>query len=151
MAQRCPVCKAPLWTDPLFTPGQLSCPRCGATFRPTVPWGYLRLLLLIVVILVLAAIVFLSQTNLWIILFLIAVTVFFWSLPRFIDLQRISGDLRIPEGPVDTEELKIRLKDQDSDEHSGDLDEARRRRHLIYILVAVTLLLFLIATLGGGS
>ena len=150
MSQRCPVCKARLWTDPLFTPGRLSCPRCGAIFRPTVAWGYFRFLLFLVVVLALVVILFLSKTNLWIFLFLIGVTIFFWFLPRFIDLQRISGELRVPEGPLDAEQMKLKLKDDNWEEKHEAFEEQSKFRQLVYVLIAVALLLLVLASLKIG-
>ncbi len=147
MSQRCPVCKTRLWTDPLFTSGRLSCPRCGATFRPTVPWAYFRFLLLVVVTLALLVISSFSDSNIWVFLFLIGVAVFFWFLPRFIDLQRISGDLGVPEGPVDTEEFKLRLRDEGWEEDQAEFEEKSRFRQLVYLLmvIAVTLVILFLA------
>ena len=147
MSQRCPVCKTRLWTDPLLTSGRLSCPRCGAIFQPTVPWAYFRFLLLVVVTLALLVIFSLSDSNIWIFLVLIGVAVFFWFLPRFIDLQHISGELGLPEGPMDTEELRLKLGDDDWAEGHEEFEEKSRFRQLAYLLmvIAVTLLILLLA------
>ena len=144
MSQRCPVCKTRLWTDPLLTPGRLSCPRCGATFRPTVSWAYFRFLLLVVVTLALLVIFSLSDSNIWIFLFLIGVAVFFWVLPRFIDLQRITGELGLPEGPMDTEELRLKLGDDDWEEGYEEFQEKSRLRHLMYLLIVITVTLLIL-------
>ncbi len=144
MSQRCPVCKTRLWTDPLLTPGRLSCPRCGATFRPTVPWVYFRFLLLVVVTLALLVIFSFSESNIWIVLFLIGVAVFFWFLPRFIDLQRISGELGVPEGTMDPEELKLKLGDEDWEEGHEEFEEKSRFRELVYLLMVITVTLLIL-------
>ncbi len=144
MSQPCPVCKTRLWTDPFLTPGRLSCPRCGTVFRPTVPWAYFRLLLLVVVVLALLVIFSLSDSSLWIFLFLIGVAIFFWFLPRFIDWQRISSDLQVPEGTMDTEELKLELRDDDWERKHEEFQEKSRFRQLIFLLIMITaVLLFL--------
>ena len=149
MSQRCPVCKTRLWTDPLLTPGRLSCPRCGTIFRPTVPWAYFRFLLLVVVTLALLVIFSFSDSNIWILLFLIGVAIFFWFLPRFIDLQRISGELGLPEGPMDTEKLKLKLGDDDWEKRHEEFEERSRFRQLVYLLmvITVTLLILFLASL----
>lgn len=142
MSQRCPVCRARIWSDPLLTPGRLRCPRCGAVFRPTVPWVYFRVLLLAVVALALILIISLSQTHFWLLLFLVGLIVFFWFLPRFIDLQRISGELTTPEGPMDTKHLE----DEDWRQKQDKFEEELDFRQLVYILVAVILLFLVVAS-----
>ena len=144
MSQRCPVCKTRLWADPLLTPGRLSCPRCGAIFRPTVPWAYFRFLLLVVVTLALVVIFSFSESNIWIILFLIGVAVFFWFLPRFIDLQRISGELGVPEGTMDTKELRLKLEDEDWEKSHEEFEEKSRFRQLVYLLIVITVTLLIL-------
>ena len=144
MSQRCPVCKARLWADPLLTPGRLNCPRCGAEFRPTVPWAYFRILLLVVVTLAVFLISSFSERSIWVLVFLIGAAVFFWFLPRFIDLQHIS-DLGVPEGPMDSDQLELQLGDKQWEENRDEFKQGHRFRQLIYLLVAIALLfLFLI-------
>jgi len=100
-----------------------------------------------VVTLALLVIFSLSDSSTWIVLFLIGVAVFFWFLPRFIDLQRISGELGLPEGPMDTEELKLKLGDDDWEEGHEEFEEKSRFRQLVYLLmvIAVTLLILFLA------
>jgi hypothetical protein len=150
MSQRCPVCKAPLWTDPLLTPSRLSCPRCGAEFRPTVPWAYFRILLLVVVTLAVLVISSFSERSVWILVFLIGAAVFFWFLPRFIDLQHIT-DLRVPEGPMNPDQLELKLGDKQWEEKHDALQEGYRFRQLIYLLVAIALFLFFLWGVGTGG
>jgi hypothetical protein len=57
-----------LWTDPLFTPSRLVCPRCGAVFKPTVPWAFFRILVLIILALSVTLIVFIAGYRPWLIL-----------------------------------------------------------------------------------
>jgi hypothetical protein len=113
-------------------------------FRPTVPWAYFRFLLLVVVTLALLVIFSFSESNLWIVLFLIGVAVFFWFLPRFIDLQRISGELGVPEGTMDTEELKLKLGDEDWEEGHEEFEEKSRFRQLMYLLIVITVTLLIL-------
>ena len=110
------------------------------------PWAYFRFLLLVVVTLALLVIFSFSDSNIWIFLFLIGVAVFFWFLPRFIDLQRISGELGVPEGTMDTEELKLKLGDETLEEGHEEFEEKSRVRQLVYLLMVITgtlLILFL--------
>jgi uncharacterized paraquat-inducible protein A len=90
MSQRCPVCKARLWTDPLFSPARLQCPRCGAVFATTVQWGYFRILLLLVILLAVLLIADLPDRKVWLVIFLVLLAGVLWYLPRLINLQRIS-------------------------------------------------------------
>jgi len=99
---------------------------------------------LVVVALALLVIFSLSDSSLWIFLFLIGVAIFFWFLPRFIDWQYISSDLQVPEGAMDTEELKLDLRDDDWERKHEEFQEKSRFRQLIYLLIMSTLaLLFL--------
>lgn len=143
MSQHCPVCKSPLWTDPLFTPSKLKCPRCGTDFRTTVSWVYLRVFLLLAVSFVLLMIIFLSETYFWILIFLIGLIGLLWFLPRFIDLERISGELTTPEGPVDTNQLRLSLKDNGWNKEEK-LNEEQKLRKFAYLSISLILLLLLI-------
>jgi len=99
---------------------------------------------LVVVVLALLVIFSLSDSSLWIFLFLIGVAIFFWFLPRFIDWQRISSDLQVPEGTMDTEELKLELRDDDWERKHEEFQEKSRFRQLIFLLIMITaVLLFL--------
>ena len=146
MSQHCPVCKSPLWTDPLFTPSKLKCPRCGTDFKTTVSWVYLRVFLLLAASFVLLMIIFLSETYFWILLFLIGLIGLLWFLPRFIDLERISGELTTPEGPVDTNQLRLSLKDNGWNQEKK-LNEEQKSRRFAYLSVSLILLLLLIFSL----
>jgi len=146
MSQHCPVCKSLLWTDPLFTPSKLKCPRCGTDFKTTVSWVYLRVFLLLAASFVLLMIIFLSETYFWILLFLIGLIGLLWFLPRFIDLERISGELTTPEGPVDTNQLRLSLKDNGWNQEKK-LNEEQKSRRFAYLSVSLILLLLLIFSL----
>ena len=146
MSQHCPVCKSPLWTNSLFNPSKLKCPRCGTDFRTTVSWVYLRVFLLLAASFVLLMIIFLSETYFWILLFLIGLIGLLWFLPRFIDLERISGELTTPEGPVDTNQLRLSLKDNGWNQEEK-LNEEQKLRKFAYLSISLILLLLLIFSL----
>lgn len=146
MSQHCPVCKSLLWTNSLFTPSKLKCPRCGTDFRTTVSWVYLRVFLLLAASFVLLMIIFLSETYFWILLFLIGLIGLLWFLPRFIDLERISGELTTPEGPVDTNQLRLSLKDNGWNQEEK-LNEEQKLRKFAYLSISLILLLLLIFSL----
>ena len=141
MSHRCPVCKARLWTDSLLIPSRLSCPRCGAEFRTTVYWGYLRVLLVVVVPLVIFVIFSFSEYGIWILAFLIGAAILYWILQRFFHLQHIS-DLPILEGPADLDTLELRLEDQQWGETYRKAQGRRKLRQIGYLFLVVALVCF---------
>jgi hypothetical protein len=144
MSQRCPVCKSKLWTDPLFTPSRLVCPRCGAVFKPTVPWASFRLLVLIVLALSLAVIVFLAGYRPWlIIVFLVGLAAFIWYLPRLVDLQHISKELSLPDGLMDTDRMRLDFDDKIMQKN----EQMREERDFRSLLCLVALALVVVLTL----
>ena len=145
MSQRCPVCKSRLWTDPLFTPGRLRCPRCGAVFKPTVPWIYFKVLLFVVIALGVFVTIFLVNRNLWLFLFLILVTIFFWYLPKVINLEYLRSDLKLSTNLPHAEQLSFKLEDDKWEEEGARLQEETRFRNLMYFLLAVALIVLLMA------
>ena len=119
MSQRCPVCRARLWSD--FWSLRLRCPRCDTQFRPTVSWGYFRVLVVIVAALLLVVGFSFAADMFWITLLLGLVVIFFlWSLPRFVDLQQVlPTDLIVAEGPRRQEEMQLRFKYRNWDDEEG--------------------------------
>ena len=89
-----------------------------------------------------------SERSIWILVFLIGAAVFFWFLPRFIDLQHIS-DLRVPEGPM-ADELKLKLENKQWEENHDEFQEGYRFRQVIYLLVAIALVLLFLVAIGTG-
>jgi uncharacterized protein (DUF983 family) len=145
MAQCCPVCKARLWTDPLFTPDQLKCPRCGAEFRPTVAWRYVRTLLIVAVALIAVVLLLLPLRTFWLLIFLLLVTLSCSYLPRLIDLQRMPGSLQLSEGPpLDPASAKFQIEDSRWQESHERRTEEHRARRTLYVVLAVILGLLLL-------
>ncbi len=134
MSQLCPVCRTRLWTDPLFTPRRLTCPRCGAEFRPTVSWFYFRLLLVVVAVLSLVLIALLSGGNVWLLVFVVVLAGLLLLLPRLIDLQHIGPELNPSEGVLEPRQLELELEDQ---HEAQDVRDERERR--FYRLVSLGL------------
>lgn len=144
MSQRCPVCKARLWSGSFFY-AKLKCPRCSAEFRPKVPWVYVRVLLLLLLVLVLAGILFLTERNLWLIfVFLGGTLLLFWLLPRFVDLERIPGELKMADGPTGDDPLKLKFRDWE--EREEKLEEGPWGG-LLLLLVGLVLLFCLLLLL----
>lgn len=150
MSQLCPVCKTRLWTDPIFTPSKLRCPRCGAEFKPTVPWIYFRILLLVVVFLGLVVIMLLTRGNIWLFLFLLGLAVFLWFLPRIINLQHIGPELTPSEGVLDPRQLELKLEDIQLNQRFDEFREERGFHKLILLLVAMLTLIVMAALLLLG-
>ncbi len=146
MAQHCPVCKTRLWTDPLLTPSRLTCPRCGAEFKPIVSWHHFRLLLVVLIFLSVLVIAFLSRENWWWLLVIVAVAAFLWYLPRLINLQHIGPELNPSEGLLDTKQLDLDL-DLRLEEKFEEFEERQSFRRLVYLAVALVLLLILTVAL----
>jgi hypothetical protein len=103
----------------------------------------------VVVTLAVLVISFFSERSIWILVFLIGASIFFWFLPRFIDLQHIS-DLRVPAGPMDTDQLELKLQDKRWEEKQDEFQEGYRLRQLIYLLVAIALFFLLLVGVGTG-
>lgn len=118
MSYLCPVCKTRLWHRPFYR--RLKCPRCGAEFKPTVPWAYFQLLLVLFVLVSAGLLVIVYGRSVWMIpLFFCLIAAFFIFLPKLIDLQPI--DFTVAEGPVIAEEMQLKLKYSDWDrEEEGE-------------------------------
>ncbi len=147
MSQLCPVCRTRLWTDPLFTPRRLTCPRCGAEFRPTVSWFYFRLLLVVVAVLSLVLIALLSGGNVWLLVFVVVLAGLLLLLPRLIDLQHIGPELNPSEGVLEPRQLELELEDQHEAQDVRDERERRFYRLVSLGLGGVALLLLVLILL----
>lgn len=141
MSQRCPVCKSRLWTDPLFTPSRLVCPRCGAVFKPTVPWTSFRILVVVVIVLSVTLIFFLVGHKPWLVLFVVGLFAFLWYLPRLVNLQHISTELGLSDGVMDPDQMRLKFDDNLA-ERKERLQEEKAFRTLLYLVVLVVLLAF---------
>ncbi len=145
MSQLCPVCKTPLWTDPLFTPSLLRCPRCGARFRPTVAWPYFRFLFLVTMLLGILVVAFLSSRIGWAILLLLAgVLAFFWLLPKLIDLQPTPKNWSTPEGVTTGQQLHLPCAGSDRKDEERTNWYAKNWPYLMLALLMGLLLLGLL-------
>ncbi len=146
MSERYPVCKSRLWTDPLFTPGRLRCPRCSTVFKPTVPWIYFKILLFVVITLGVLVTTFLVNQNSWLFLFLILITIFFWYLPKVINLEYLRSELELFTNLSHAEQLSFKLEDDKWEEKGACLQKENRFRNLMYFLLAVALIVLLVAS-----
>ena len=122
MSNRCPVCKTRLWRDPILY-RKLKCPRCGAEFRPTVPWIYFQILILVVALLGLTVVIAFFHLNIWLLLLFALILGFFLIyMSRVVDIKLIPGDLSVADGPQDREEIQMKLKYQDWEEEEDPSD-----------------------------
>jgi len=139
MSQRCPVCKSRLWTDPIFTPSRLVCPRCGAVFKPTVPWAAFRILVVTVLVLSVTLIFFLARHKPWLVAFLAVLLLFLWFLPRLVNLQHISTELGLSEGVMDPERMRLKFDDKLMEKREQGQEE-KAFRTLVYLFLLVVVL-----------
>ncbi len=139
MSQRCPVCKSRLWTDPIFTPSRLVCPRCGAVFKPTVPWAAFRILVLVVLVLSVTLIFFLVRHKPWLVGFLAVLLLFLWFLPRLVNLQHISSELGLSEGVMDPDRMRLKFDDKFIEKRDQS-QEQKTFRTLLYLALLVIVL-----------
>lgn len=150
MSQRCPVCKTRLWTDPIFTPSRLVCPRCGAVFKPTVPWAAFRIMVVVVLILSITLVFFLARHKPWLVAFLAVLLLFLWFLPRLVNLQHISSELGLSEGVMDPDRMRLSFDDKCVEKREQGREE-RTFRSLVYLfLMVIVLALALIWVLRGA-
>jgi hypothetical protein len=76
--------------------------------------------LLLIVLLGLALFIMVFGQQPWLILLFVAAVIgFFWYLSRLVNLEEIGRDLTVPEGPVNSEELQLELKNQTEDREEG--------------------------------
>lgn len=143
MSQRCPICKTWLWTDSLTVRSRMECPRCGAKFKATVPWFYVRILLIILVLLALALIFVVSQGNLPLLTLLVIVGLLLCFAPRLIRFEPIGPKLIPSEGVLESKKWKIRVEDQPLDEKLAEALERLRFRWAVSVIVILGLLLTL--------
>ncbi|GEM_PF-1249769 len=144
MSQRCPVCKSKLWTDPFFAPTRLVCPRCGAVFQTSVPWRSFRLLVFLVISLSIVVMVLLSGRKPWLLVILIGLVLFFWSLPRLINLQHISSDLTVAEGPADPDRMRMDFEPSLLEKKEKREEEKLFRKLVFLVLLAAALAVFVL-------
>jgi hypothetical protein len=98
---------------------------------------------LLITLLGLAMVILVLGQNPWLILlFLFAVVVFFWYLSRLVNLEQITGDLTVPEGPIHSEDLHLDLEDQNRLKKSEQKESRSVSSAVFYCLLLVTLILF---------
>ena len=145
MSQKCPVCKTRLWSDPLLVRSKLICPRCGAEFKPTVPWHYVRVLLVLLIALAFALIFIVSQGNIPLLVLLAILGLLFWFAPRLIHFEPIGPELNPSEGVLDSQEWRMRAEDQGLEDKLAEVEERWRFRWALSLVVILGLLLALTA------
>lgn len=146
--QYCPFCKTRLWTETLWTPSHLHCPRCGAQFKPTVPWNYVRLLLVLVVALAMLLVYLLTEGNLlWLLFSLVVLGLIgcLWQISRIIHLHQIGPELTPSEGILDPKQLKFELDDRERE--ASQREERRRFRRLVTLLLVLGAALVTVAVM----
>lgn len=136
----CPVCKAKLWRDPVF-PRMITCPRCGAKFRPTISLAFFQQVLLILVILLLAGLAYFTGAGIWFFAAVVfAVIMIFFYFPKLINLELVKPNL-VVEGPV--EEKPLEWEDDESEEE----EEGEKKFYKISCACTLVLLLIILGFL----
>ena len=145
MSQKCPVCKTRLWSDPLLVRSKMKCPRCGAEFKPTVPWHYVRILLIVLLILAFVLIFVVSQGNVPLLVLFAIMGLLLWFAPRLIHFEQMGPELNPSEGVLDPQDWRMRVEDQNLEEKLAEAVEKWRFRWALSVVVILGLLLTLAA------
>ena len=141
MSQKCPVCKTRLWSDPLLVRSKMRCPRCGAEFKPTVPWHYVRILLILLIVLAFVLIFVVSQGNVPLLVLLAIIGLLLWFAPRLIHFEPIGPELNPSEGVLDAQDWRMRIEDQNLEEKLAEAVEKWRFRWALSVVIILGLLL----------
>ena len=145
MSQKCPVCKTRLWSDPLLVRSKMKCPRCGAEFKPTVPWHYVRILLILLIVLAFVLIFVFSQGNVPLLVLLVIIGLLLWFAPRLIHFEPIGPELNPSEGVLDPQDWRMRVEDQNLEEKLAEAVARWRFRWVLSVVIILGLLLALAA------
>ncbi len=145
MSQKCPVCKTRLWSDPMLVRSKMRCPRCGAEFKPTVPWHYVRILLVLLIVLALVLTFIVSQGNLPLLVLFAIVGLLLWFAPRLIHFEPVGPELNPSEGVLDPQDWRMRVEDRNLEERLVEAVEKWRFRWALSVVVILGLLLTLAA------
>ncbi len=145
MSQKCPVCKTRLWSDPMLVRSKMTCPRCGAEFKPTVPWHYVRILLILLIVLAFVLTFVVSQGNLPLLVLFAIIGLLLWFAPRLIHFEPVGPELNPSEGVLDPQEWRMRVEDRNLEERLAEAVEKWRFRWALSIVVILALLLTLAA------
>ena len=145
MSQKCPVCRTRLWSDPLLVRSKMTCPRCGAEFKPTIPWHYVRILLILLIVLAFVLVFVVSQGNIPLLVLLAIIGLLLWFAPRLIHCEPIGPELNPSEGVLDARDWRMRVEDQKLEEKLAEAVEKWRFRWALSVVVILGLLLLLAA------
>ncbi len=145
MSHKCPVCKTRLWSDPLLVRSKMTCPRCGAEFKPTIPWHYVRILLILLIVLAFVLVFVVSQGNIPLLVLLAIIGLLLWFAPRLIHFEPIGPELNPSEGVLDAQDWRMRVEDQNLEEKLAEAVEKWRFRWALSVVVILGLLLTLAA------
>ena len=141
MSQKCPICKTRLWSDPMLVRSKLRCPRCGAEFKPTVPWYYVRILLILLIVLALVLTFIVSQGNLPLLVLFAIVGLLLWFAPRLIHFEPVGPELNPSEGVLDPQDWRLRVEDRNLEDRLTEAVEKWRFRWALSVVVILGLLL----------
>ena len=145
MSHKCPVCKTRLWSDPLLVRSKMTCPRCGAEFKPTIPWHYVRILLILLIVLAFVLVFVVSQGNIPLLVLLAIIGLLLWFVPRLIHFEPIGPELNPSEVVLDAKDWRMQVEDQNLEEKLAEAVEKWRFRWALSVVVILGLLLTLAA------
>jgi hypothetical protein len=124
---------------------KLRCPRCGAELKPTVPWHYVRILLILLIVLALVLTFIVSQGNLPLLVLFAIVGLLLWFAPRLIHFEPVGPELNPSEGVLDPQDWRMRVEDRNLEERLAEAVEKWRFRWALSVVVILGLLLTLAA------
>jgi len=87
--------------------------------------------------------VLLSGRKPWLLVILAGLIFFFWSLPRLINLQHISSDLTVAEGPVDPDRMRLNFEPSLL-EKKEKIQEEKLFRKLVFLALLAALAVALV-------
>lgn len=149
MLQRCPVCRTRLWSDVLFHGSKLRCPRCGAEFKATVPWMYVRVLCAIIIGMAFVVVGLLIPGNLTMFFILLVVVLAFWLLPYIVRFELIGPELRPSGGSLDSKDWGKALEDEHFPKERPDGARKNFVSKVVWFFLFSSLVFLLISALIG--
>ena len=149
MLQRCPVCRSRLWSDVLFHGSKLRCPRCGAEFKATVPWMYVRVIFAIIIGMAFVVVGLLIPGNLTMLFILLVIVLAFWLLPYIVRFELIGPELRTSRRSLDSKEWGKALEGEHFSEERIDEERKYFFSKLLWFSLFSSLVLLLISAVIG--
>ena len=149
MLERCPVCRTRLWSDVLFYGSKLCCPRCGAEFKITVSWIYVRVIFAVTIGMAFVVVGLLIPGNLTMFFILLVVVLAFWLLSYIVRFELIGPELRPPGRSLDAKEWGKALEGEYFTEERIDEERKYFSSKVVWFFLFSSLVLLLLNILIG--